>query len=310
MTKFCLLLMSVFSTVCCANDYEWVKSVQAISRASFTGVSFSTSFTGLIVSSDGNILRTVNAGGEWSSVYRRKGSWNRIASRGNIVAVIGEGKIAVSTDSGATFTDSKPSNWVTLKGVDIDEAGNIWVCGMIGRILHAKAGSTVWIDESLGNPQSLYFIKTLHSGLILAGGRGGLSVRTLEGKWVPSAMKNRSGIIDADEDSRGETWILARNRDIVSVIRCKDIIRGCGKISDDEGDFDRLFAGDDDLWLTGEAGALMRMPKDRPLLQIEKLSGNKVSINASCLAPDGEVWAVGEKGAIFRGIQTASGSLK
>jgi len=302
--------MIVLSPICSANDYEWVKSVQKISRATFSGVSFSTSLTGLIVSSDGNILRTTNAGGEWSSVYRGKGAWNRIASRENIFAVIGAGKISVSTDGGAKFFDSVPSNWVTLKGVDIDQGGEIWVCGMIGRIMHARAGSTVWIDESLGRPESLYFIKTLKSGLILAGGRGGLWIRTLEGKWVPSAIKNRSGIIDAAEDFRGETWILARDRDIASVIRCKDIFRGCEKISDDEGEFDRLFAGDEDLWLTGEGGALMRMPKKRPLLQTEKVSENKVNIIASCLAPDGVVWAVGEKGGIYKGILKASGAIK
>lgn len=303
-----ILVLALFPVSSRAEICDWTKSPQPFTRATLVGVAFSSSQSGLVVSQDGLVLRTVNGGKKWAVAHRGSPGWTRIACRGDFVLVAGAGKTAVSPDKGATFHETAIPGGTSLTGADIDGTLGMWVCGMAGKIFHSMDRGETWKDESPERPWPLSFIRTLENGMVLSGGRGGLWIRDNAGKWLNSVFKAGTAVFDADEDPRGATWLLTRRGEHTMVLGCTDISRGCSMMTDDEADIDRLFAGRDNIWLAGSKSVLVRLPYGTGLLQAERMPGYGRVIRSSCEAPGGGLWAVGENGAIFNGTMKVPAS--
>jgi hypothetical protein len=305
-----VLLLSFLPAFAGAEAFHWARSAQTLTRAGLVGVGFSSSLTGFVAAQDGKVLRTLDGGKKWEVVHRGPPGWKRLLARGETVVAAGAGEVAASFDGGATFLESPLPSRITVQGVDLDGRGGIWVCGMAGKVYYSRDRGASWKEESPGRPEALYFVRSLASGLVIAGGQGGLWIRYPDGKWLPSRLKAGTIVQDVDVDARGETWMLTRVRENAAVLRCKDIARGCNRFSEDEAEYTRLVAGGDYLWLAGEGSSLNTMSTLTGILQPEKLPGYAGIIRASCIAPDGTVWAVGEKGSIFSGVPAPPPSTK
>jgi len=323
--NWCLALF-LLPEIAAANILDWRVSAQSMTKSALMDVAFSSTLSGLVLSRDGLIMRTTDGGTKWAGVFRGRSEWKRLGVRGQLVVAIGTGVVAVSTDGGMSFHESPVPHHVSLNGVDIDGTGGIWVCGMAGKIIFSANQGASWQDRSPGRPEALFSIRSLQNGIVLAGGRTGMWILNPSGRpgprrdvssgrpgprrdvssgsWVQSLIPKGTAVLDMDEDPNGVVWMLVRLRNKTGIWRCKDIMLGCDKIeSEDERDLTRLRIGGDNVWLAGDGAILARAEKSNyTVLQQENMPKYSGNIMASCMGPDGTVWAVGENGAIFSGI--------
>ncbi|MCB9638917.1 MAG: hypothetical protein H6728_09245 [Myxococcales bacterium] len=146
-------------------------------------VAFIDPMVGIAFGNNGQMWRSTNGGGVWSTVSSNSNN-NLIAavasSDGFFVVVGSSGEILLSRDKGASFSKVNSGTSVTLRSVSYS-SGNFVAVGDAGVVALSQDGGSTWSVSTQGGGRNLYGVlgRSETSGYFVAVGDGGTILRSI-----------------------------------------------------------------------------------------------------------------------------------
>lgn len=190
-STFVLLLVMVNFAVC-----QWTQLVTPNSLAELRSSYFLNSSTGFVVGSDGIMIKTIDAGANWTIVNSSTTDTLRsiyFTDDTTGYAVGAQGRIIKTIDGGASWSQQVSGNTSLLRSVHFPTHETGYTAGGNGVILKTIDGGANWVPQTSGTAQDLISVRftsadtgfavsslsTFYSGIILKTVDGGTNWNTV-----------------------------------------------------------------------------------------------------------------------------------
>lgn len=208
------------------DGHTWSQAVTP-TRAMLTGVSFGSETQGWAVGHDGVILATADAGKTWT---RQDGGGDLETVFLDVLALDAQrafaigayGKFLATTDGGQTWTERRIHDEdLHFNRIARDQDGTLFIAGEAGLVLVSRDGGATWTRSELNYEGSLYGVRPLSGGVLLAYGlRGRVFISADDGEsWserqseapviMMGAVRLRDGV--AVLAGQGGNFIITRD---------------------------------------------------------------------------------------------------
>lgn len=146
------------------------------------GLSIANTTAAFMVNNGGRCMRTLNKGGNWESIYSNNRAlyacyFNNTAKNGAVVG--NSGRIAITSDSGATWVDKSVST--TNAFYDITFANQEYIAIGASGMIRKGLSQTQWTSVSSGTTQALRSISFPSANIGYIVGHGGVMLKSTNG---------------------------------------------------------------------------------------------------------------------------------
>ena len=252
--------------------------------------------TGWAVGGNGLVIRSVNAGQNWSSSNPTTSTLNALYFVSDTVgwAVGNNGIVLATTDGGDHWDQTFPSTF-DLNDVFFVDSNRGWVVGQAGKILRTTNGGANW-TTSTPTSATLYGVYFLTSSLGWAVGNGVVLRTTNAGANWTSAAPTMATLRDVYFIGGGIGWAVGSNGTVLKSINggsswtsSKPTTSGLNSVR---------FASETQGWAVGELGTVIKTidggstwDEQRPV---------STELNSVFFIDDQVGWAAGAGGAILK----------
>jgi len=225
-------------------------------------IHFPTNETGFVYCSDNQIIKTSNAGNNWSILYLQDSIGGRMhfINQDTGFMCSYHGYFSKTFDGGETWSSTKINDSINFRTIFFLDSNEGWIAGNFGFYAHTTDGGQSWLTGSVEayNPTKIYFIDNLHGFITTS---QGYLYKTDDGGVTWDEMSGfEFSLIDIVFVDSQKGWIINDNNTVY-------LSNDGGEtwnpdfIFDDYGITDMFFLDENNGWVCTDKGVIAKCSK-------------------------------------------------